>query len=226
MKEVQHNKQKKLAPSLLAANFSCLEKDIRLVEESGSQYLHIDVMDGLFVPNISIGIPVIESIRAISKMVFDVHLMIVQPERYVEAFAQSGADIINIHTEACEDVLACIRKIKALGKTPAVTIKPKTPVETVYPYLDELSMVLLMSVEPGFGGQKFIEASLDKANQLAEYVAKKNLQLDIEMDGGLYLQNIQRALDVGVTVAVVGSGIFKAPDISKAASGFLDILRQ
>ena len=216
----------KLAPSLLAADFKNLSRDIGLVEEAGAHYLHIDVMDGVFVNNISFGIPVIKSIRGISSMVFDVHLMIVEPERYIEAFAEAGADIINVHAEACRDLSGAFKRIRALGKIPAVTVKPDTDISVIYGALPEADMVLIMSVEPGFGGQKFIPRTLPKAEQLAEYAAKNGYETEIEIDGGINLSNVSDALSAGVNIIVAGSSVFGAEDIGRAVKDFYRIFNK
>lgn len=215
----------KLAPSILTADFSKLGEELDIIEKAGAHYLHVDVMDGSFVPNISIGIPVIKSIRKASGLIFDVHLMIERPERHIKQFAESGADIINFHIEAVDNPERLIREIKSLGKKAAMTLKPGTAITDVYKYIDELSMVLIMSVEPGFGGQEFIAESLKKAEALRNYIEKNSLDVDIEMDGGIKLDNVRDVLNAGVNVVVTGSAIFDAEDKCKATKNFLDILR-
>ncbi|MCR4850021.1 MAG: ribulose-phosphate 3-epimerase, partial [Lachnospiraceae bacterium] len=174
-----------LAPSILAADFSILGKQIRAVEKAGAPYLHIDVCDGVFVPSISFGMPVIETIRPVSQMFFDVHLMITEPEKYVEEFARIGADGITFHLEATKDPNTVIDMIHRSGKRAGISIKPGTDVEEVLPYLKSVELVLVMSVEPGFGGQKFMEGSLDKIKKLREYIDENHLNVIIEVDGGI-----------------------------------------
>lgn len=212
----------KLAPSVLAANFARLGEEIALVEQAGAQYLHIDVMDGVFVPNISLGIPVIESIRRVTSMTFDVHLMLHVPEKYIEDIAAAGADIISVHVESVRSIRKVLTQIKALGKKASISIKPHTPIEFVLDDLDLADMVLVMSVEPGFGGQTLMPRTLEKAAQLREFIDKNKLQTDIELDGGITLQNVGRVLQSGVNVVVAGSSIFDQPDPSAAVKDFFD----
>ena len=203
----------KLAPSLLAADFGRLEEAVGQVEGGGAHYLHLDIMDGSFVPNISFGMPVIKALRSRSQLVFDVHLMIVQPERYVEAVAEAGADIITFHLEAVEDAAAArrvIRKIRSLGRRAGATIRPDTPVSELIEVLDELDLALIMSVKPGFGGQGLLPHTLKKAEELANYASRNNLSAEIEMDGGIDLSNLKEVLGAGVGVVVAGSSIFGA----------------
>lgn len=199
----------KLAPSILSCDFTRLGEEIKLMEKNNVPYVHVDVMDGMFVPNISIGVPVVESLRKITDLVLDVHLMIVDPERYVEAFARAGADIINIHFEACKDCEACLKQIKGLGKKSALTIKPKTSYKEILKLLPLVDMVLVMSVEPGFGGQSFIESSLDNVRGLAQYKRKNNMTFEIEIDGGVNLNNVAEIIEAGAEVIVAGSAVFK-----------------
>lgn len=209
------NKQIKLAPSILAADFSVLKNEINSV--SSVDYLHIDVMDGIFVPNISFGIPVIKSIRHITNMIFDVHLMITKPHRYIEKFALAGADIITVHAEACENLQYDLRLIKSCGKKAGVAIKPNTEIKSIYSVLQDVDMILIMSVEPGFGGQKFLPVALEKAKILSSFLRQNNLwnNIDIEMDGGINLSNVRLVVDSGTNVIVAGSAIFNFTDRAK-----------
>jgi len=213
----------KLAPSLLASDFGRLAEEVSVVENAGAHYLHLDVMDGIFVPNISFGMPVIKALRQGSGLVFDVHLMIIEPQRYIEAVAQAGADIITFHLEAVRDAAAArslITKIRGLGKRAGVSIKPNTPINNLIELAEELDLALVMSVEPGFGGQRLLEPCLAKAAELANFAANRNLCLDIEMDGGIDLSNVKDVVAAGVNVVVAGSSVFGAKP-SEAIAQFL-----
>ena len=214
-----------LAPSMLSADFKNLGKEIRTIEENGAQYLHFDVMDGIFVPSISFGIPVLESIRPATNLVCDAHLMITEPIRYVEAFAKAGADLITIHLEACEDVDATIAKIRACGLKVGISIKPKTPVEALKPYMDQVDMVLILFVEPGFGGQKFIPESLDKIRELRAMLDARSLDVDIQVDGGIYTTNVADVIEAGANIIVAGSAVFKG-DTAQNTKDMLAILKK
>ena len=215
-----------LSPSMLSIDFGKVAEQLALVEEAGTPYIHLDVMDGRFVPNISFGIPVIKSIRKDSKMVFDVHLMIVEPEKYIEEFRKAGADIINFHVEATKYPAEVIQQIRATGAKVGITVNPRTHVDAVYPYLHEVDMVLVMTVEPGFGGQKFMEEQVAKIRQLADWREEHGLHYDIEVDGGVTLDNVRTVLDAGANVVVAGSAVFGKEDIAGAAKGFMDIFKE
>lgn len=212
-----------LAPSILAADFKELGQAIKTIEENGAEYLHYDVMDGIFVPSISFGMPVLSSIRSCTNQVMDVHLMITEPIRYIKEFKEAGADLITIHLEACEDVAATIKAIREAGLKVGLSIKPATEAEAIRPYLDQIDMILVMSVEPGFGGQKFIPESLDKIRALRAMVEEAGVDVDIEVDGGIYQANVKEVLDAGANIIVSGSGVFKG-DIAKNTREFMEIL--
>lgn len=198
-----------LSPSILAADFSVLGKQIKEVEMAGAQYLHIDVMDGSFVPSISFGMPVISSIRKISNIIFDVHLMIEKPERYIEEFARIGADIITFHLEATEKPAEVIDLIHSFGKKAGMSIKPATPVEAIVPYMEQLDMLLVMTVEPGFGGQSYIPESTERIRQARKLFEERGLKTDIQVDGGITADNVHVVLEAGANVVVAGSAVFR-----------------
>lgn len=214
-----------LAPSMLSADFKELGKEIQTIEENGAEYLHFDVMDGIFVPSISFGMPVLESIRPATKLVCDAHLMITEPIRYIEAFAKAGADLITIHLEACEDVEATIAKIRACGCRVGISICPETPVASLENLLEQVDMILIMSVHPGFGGQKFIPESLDKIRELKAMLEKKGLDTDIQVDGGIYPHNVEEVLLAGANIIVAGSAVFKG-DTAQNTRTMMEILKK
>ena len=197
-----------LAPSLLAADFKNLDRELTLIQENGAEYLHFDVMDGMFVPSISFGMPVLQSIKPITKIVCDAHLMVQEPIRYVEAFAKAGADLITVHVEACEDIHATIAKIKECGCKVGVSICPETPVSAVEDLLEKIDMVLIMSVHPGFGGQKFIPESLEKIAAVRAMINEKGLNVDVQVDGGIYTHNVEDVVKAGANIIVAGSAVF------------------
>lgn len=214
-----------LAPSLLAADFKNLDRELTLIQENGAEYLHFDVMDGMFVPSISFGMPVLQSIKPITKIVCDAHLMVQEPIRYVEAFAKAGADLITVHVEACEDVLATIAKIKECGCKVGVSICPETPVSAVEGLLDKIDMVLIMSVHPGFGGQKFIPESLEKISAVRKMINEKGLNVDVQVDGGIYTHNVEDVVKAGANIIVAGSAVFNG-DVAQNTKDMLALIKK
>lgn len=204
----------KIAPSILSADFAYLERDIRNIEENGADFVHVDIMDGIFVPNISIGIPVVKAIRPVTKLPLDVHLMIDRPIRYVEEFVKAGADFVTIHVEADQpqNTLAALDKIHELGCKAGIVLKPKTPAEAAIPYLEKCDMVLVMTVEPGFGGQSFMADMMPKVAKLKEWLADINPDCLIEVDGGVDAKTQTVCKEAGANVLVAGSAYFKASD--------------
>lgn len=214
-----------LAPSMLAADFKILGEQLKQTEEAGAKYIHFDVMDGDFVPSLSFGMPVLASVRGATGQKLDVHLMIKEPIRYVKEFASCGADIITVHLEACADLKKTIDAIHDCGVKAGVSVKPATPAEELIPYLDQAEMFLVMSVEPGFGGQKFMPESLEKIRKIREMLEERELERDIEVDGGIYQSNVAQVLEAGANVIVSGSGVYGG-DIRKNVEGFMEILRR
>ena len=202
--------QRTVAPSILAADFANLERDIRNIENSDARWIHADVMDGVFVPNISFGFGVVRAVRKLTRKTLDVHLMIVRPERYVKRFVEAGADIVTVHFEATECLRECLQMIHEAGARAGVSIKPATDVEVLRPYLDELDMVLIMSVEPGFGGQSYIPESTRRIARLRQMIAEAGTETIIEVDGGISAANAAEVYGAGADVLVAGSAVFKA----------------
>lgn len=211
----------KISPSMLSADFNKLGEELRDIERAGADMVHLDVMDGVFVTNISFGLPVVEALRKNSKIIFDVHLMIVNPEKYVERFIDAGADIVTFHHEATNDTAATLKMIRGKGAKAAVSVKPGTPIEEIYPYLELCDMVLIMTVEPGYGGQSFISEMLKKIRKLKAEIDSRGLKIDIQVDGGINDNTAKEAISAGANVLVAGSAVFKEKD-RKAA---IDALR-
>lgn len=204
---------KLIAPSILSADFAHLAREVKEVEEAGADWLHVDVMDGRFVPNITVGIPVVEALKGVTRLPLDVHLMIVEPERYLEAFARAGADILTVHVEACLHLHRTLARIRELGLKAGVALNPATPLWSIEEVLEDVDMVLIMSVDPGFGGQEFIPQSLQKIRKLKAWLAERGLdRVLIQVDGGIKLENIAEVARAGADVLVSGSGIFGQGD--------------
>ena len=211
----------KISPSVLAADLSNLACEVADIESAGADMVHLDVMDGMFVTNISFGLPVIASLRKKSNMIFDVHLMIESPERYASRFIEAGADILTFHLEACKDPSALLDDIRSQGVMAGISIKPNTPTESLYPFLESCDMVLIMTVEPGYGGQQLIPETLEKVRKIKAEIQKRGLNVEIQVDGGINADNARDAVDAGASILVAGSSVFKNRD-RKAA---IDALR-
>ena len=210
----------KLAPSILSADFGHLAEDVKKIEEGGADYIHVDVMDGHFVPNISFGAPVMKCLNGKTGLPYDVHLMIENPDMYIDDFVTPQTEYITVHQEACVHLHRTIQNIKSKGVKAGVSINPATPVSTLECILPDVDLVLIMSVNPGFGGQKFIHGALEKVRELAEIKRAKNLDFVIEIDGGITLDNIEEVMNAGVEMAVAGSAVFKAEDVVKRVKDF------
>lgn len=214
-----------LSPSILAADFGQLANDIVTIDKAGAQYVHVDIMDGIFVPSISMGMPVMQSIRKVTERVFDVHLMITEPIRYIEEFKKAGADIITVHAEACHKLEETLDKIREVGCKVGVSINPHTNISAIEGVLHKVDMVLLMTVQPGFGGQKYMDIVTPKISEMKKLIEDKGLDIDIEVDGGISADNVRTVLDAGANVIVAGSAVYKN-DVTANVKEFLEIFKE
>jgi ribulose-phosphate 3-epimerase len=213
-----------LAPSILSADFSILGEQIKAIDEAGAEYVHIDVMDGTFVPSLSFGFPIIKSIRGLTDRIFDVHLMIEEPSRYIGEFAKAGADLITVHAEACRHLDSTIDEIKKSGVMAGVALNPATPLEQIEYILPKVDMVLVMTVNPGFGGQELIPYTLEKVKKLRAMINRLGTKTDIEVDGGIRLSNVKEVMDAGANIIVAGSAVFGG-NITENVNDFLKIMK-
>ena len=214
-----------LAPSILSADFCELGRQIEEIGNAGAQYVHIDVMDGVFVPSISFGMPIVSCVRPRTDMFLDVHMMVTKPERYVEEFVKCGADSVTIHVEACDCIEETLKKIRSLGAKAGLAIHPGTPVEELLPYMDMVDMILVMTVNPGFGGQAYIPECTDKIREVRAIINERGLDVNLEIDGGVNLDNVEMNLEAGANVIVAGSAVFKG-DITEKTKAFLEIMNR
>src|SRR5215468_10159133 len=218
------DREDKIAPSVLSADFARLGDEVAEVERAGADMIHFDVMDGHFVPNLSIGIPVLESLRKVTRLPLDAHLMIENPERYVETFVKSGANSVSVHAEVCNDIPAMAKRLHDLGARASIGINPETDVQRVLPFAAQLDMILIMSVHPGFGGQEFIPEALEKLRAVRRELDRRGLKIDIEIDGGVKLANMAEVKAAGANVFVSGSGIFGQPDYDRVMGQMRDAI--